>query len=393
LRPRAARAAWAIAPILFFDALLFSVLAPLLPHYEETLGLSSASAGVLAATFPAGTVLTALPAGALANRIGGKPALLLGMLILAVASAAFGLSESILPLDAARFLQGAAGSVIWAGGLTWATASTPPERRATVIGNLLGIGIGGALFGPLLGALAVATEPTVVFGAMPLVLGLLALYVAAAPGVPPSPEPASLALALRAPFRRPTLAAAGVIFAPSIALGMMFVLGSLRLAAAGAAAGAIAAVFVASAAAEASATPVAGRLADRLGTRPILLAALLYVGLLYAVFAFVGTAVALAVAVVAISAGLGFCWSPGTVRLHDAVGRAGAGESHAFALFNLVWAGGQMLGSAAGGSLAQLGGDALPCILMSLTLFLAIGLTNIRGVCCAELKTTEAEVA
>ena len=53
---------------MFFDTLFFAALTPLLPHYANTLGLGKAGAGVLAAAFPAGALIGALPSGVVAAR-------------------------------------------------------------------------------------------------------------------------------------------------------------------------------------------------------------------------------------------------------------------------------------------------------------------------------------
>lgn len=359
-----------VAPVLFIDALLFSVLAPLLPHYVDALGLSTAAAGVLSGAFAAGNVAVAIAAGALATRTGGKRTLLIGLVGLGASSVLFGVAHHIALLDAARFLQGASGSAIWAGGLTWAAAIAPDDRRATVLGGLMGVGIAGALFGPLLGALAVATSPTLVFAAIPVVLLVPALAVLRAPDARALPASGSLASALRRPFRARTTAAAWLVLAPAVALGLLGVLGPLRLAAAGAGAAAIAAVFVASGGLEAAVNPIAGRVTDRLGARRVLLAAFLATACLYTAFAFASGLAPLVALIVAISAGLGVCWAPATVRLHDVIRHAGAGDGHAFALYNLAWAGGQMVGASGGGGLAQLSGDVLPCVLTSAALLL-----------------------
>ena len=79
----------------------------------------------------------------------------------ALASLVFGFAQDVVLLDAARFVQGVAGALAWAGALTWLILATPQSRRGSVIGDVLGIAIAGALLGPGLGALAaeVGTEP------------------------------------------------------------------------------------------------------------------------------------------------------------------------------------------------------------------------------------------
>src|SRR3712207_6132802 len=84
-----------LSVVVFADTVLFSAITPLLPAYADRLALSDAEAGMLSAAYPAGCLLGALPASAFAARVGVRPAVVFGMASLAVASVAFGLSESL----------------------------------------------------------------------------------------------------------------------------------------------------------------------------------------------------------------------------------------------------------------------------------------------------------
>src|SRR6185295_917501 len=140
--------------MVFFDVVFFSAIAPLLPGYVSALGLSKAEAGVLSASYAAGTLVFSLPAGLLAARFGPRKTVICGLLLLGVASVVFGFADTFPLLDVARFTQGAAGALIWSGALTWLVSAYPAERRGSIIGTALGTAVVGALVGPALGALA-----------------------------------------------------------------------------------------------------------------------------------------------------------------------------------------------------------------------------------------------
>src|SRR4051812_11185378 len=136
----------------FFDVAFFAAIAPLLPAYVDDLGLTKAEAGILSASYAAGTLIASLPAGLVASRVGPRRTVITGLLILGFASLAFGFANHIVLLDSARFIQGVAGALIWSGAMSWLILAAPDDRRGSVIGTALGTAVAGALLGPAVGA-------------------------------------------------------------------------------------------------------------------------------------------------------------------------------------------------------------------------------------------------
>src|SRR4051812_16553695 len=99
-----------VSAILLVDTSFYAAITPLLPYYADHEHLTKTSAGILAAAYPAGTVIGALPSGWMANRVGPRAMLAGGLATLTVTSVTFGLAHSIVVLDLARFIQGIAGA-------------------------------------------------------------------------------------------------------------------------------------------------------------------------------------------------------------------------------------------------------------------------------------------
>src|ERR1700750_1460081 len=138
--------------MVFLDLTFFTAIAPLLPEYVDDLHMSTAQAGIPPPPYAPGTLAAALPGGYVASRFGPRRTVIWGLCGLGFVSLLFGLLKSVYPLDAARFIQGAAGALIWSGALTWLINSYPEEKRGTVIGTALGTAVAGSLLGPVLGA-------------------------------------------------------------------------------------------------------------------------------------------------------------------------------------------------------------------------------------------------
>ncbi len=347
--------------MIFFDVAFFAAIAPLLPGYVDDLGLSKAQAGVLSASYAAGTLLASLPAGFVASRVGPRRCVIAGLLLLGVSSLVFGLVHEINLLDATRFTQGVAGALIWSGALTWLITSAPEESRGRVIGTALGTAVAGALLGPALGAAAASIGTGPVFGSVLLITGALAFAASRLPEVAP-PEPQAVREVLATMVSRPILDAVAFVAVPSVMFGAIEVLVPLRIDSLGGGHGLIAGGFIVGAGLEAVLAPVAGRLSDRVGRRMPYV-----VGLTICAVAMAGVGLAQSLggvlaALIVTSLGAGLCFAPALTLLSDIADSSRLHQGFAAGLSNMAWASGQVAGGIGGGVVASVTGYAAPSI-------------------------------
>jgi MFS family permease len=355
--------------MVFFDVAFFAAIAPLLPDYVDEFGLSKGEAGILAGAYAAGTLLASLPAGFVATRAGPRRTVIGGLLLLGVSSMAFGFAEEIALLDAARFVQGVAGALIWSGALTWLITTSPPERRGAVIGTALGTAVAGALVGPVLGALAAEVGTEVVFGAVLAISVLLAAIAARFPEAAP-PERQPLRQVADALFSRPVLVATAFVAVPSLMFGVVEVLVPLRIDDLGGGHLAIAGGFVVGAGLEATLAPLSGRYSDRAGRRTPFVT-----GTCICALAMIGIAVAptlgpVLAALIIASLGAGICFTPAMTLLSEAADLSGLQQGFSAGLSNMAWAAGQTAGALAGGGVASVTGYVAPSLAVAALLML-----------------------
>jgi len=348
-----------VSAVVLVDTMFFAAVAPLLPFYSDELDLSKTGAGVLAAAYPAGMFAGALPSGWLAARWGVKPTLLAGLGLLGVTSIAFGFANHIVVLDAARFVQGIGGAFMWAAGMTWLISAAPADRRGELIGSALGAAIVGVLLGPVLGGAATVVGPEVVFSGVSMVAAGLAAWAWRTPGVDPEPS-SGLAALLGALRRRDVLIGFWLFTLPALLSGVIEVLAPLRLDELGATGAAIGAIFLVTAAVEGVLSPVAGRVSDRRGRLVPIRFGLLGAIVMSALLPLPNEALLLGMAVLLTFAALGAFWAPALALLSDASEDAGLDLAFAFSISNLAWAIGHVVGSSAGGAIADATADAVP---------------------------------
>jgi MFS family permease len=356
--------------IVFVDVAFYSAITPLLPTYADDLDLSKAQAGILSASYAAGTLVASLPAGLLAARIGPRRTVVGGLLVLGLASIAFGFAEHFVLLAGARFIQGIAGAMSWAGALSWLVLRSDDSERGAVIGTALGAAVAGALLGPALGALAVEIGTEVVFSSV-LALAVLLVFAALQIEDATARQSESLREVWRAMANRPVVAATGLVAVQSILFGVVAVLVPLRIDELGGGSALVAAGFMIGAALEAVLAPAVGRRSDAVG-RQLPIAAGFTVCAAAVVFVpwpdLLGVVIA---ALILISLGAGLSFAPAMTMLSDAAEATGLHQGMAAGLVNLAWAAGQVTGAVGGGAVASGTGDWLPCYLIAAALLTA----------------------
>lgn len=357
--------------MIFFDVAFFAAIAPLLPDYVDDLGLSKAEAGILTASYAAGTLLGSLPAGFVASRMGPRRTAIFGLLLLGFASLVFGFAEEILLLDVARFIQGIAGALIWSGALTWLITTAPEDRRGSIIGIALGTAVAGALLGPALGAAAgeVGTEP--VFSSVLLVTALLSWAASRLPDTQ-TPATQSWREVMATLVTRPVLESAIFVAVPSVMFGAIEVLVPLRIDDLGGGHALIAGGFIAGAALEAALAPLSGRISDRVGHRLPYVIGLTICAVAMVAIAVVATLGEMIGALIFTSLGAGLCFAPALTLISDVAEASNLHQGFAAGLSNMAWASGQVIGGIGGGVVASLTGNTLPSLTIALLLLVTV---------------------
>ena len=141
----------AFVPSLVFEIGVGASL-PIFAISATHLGASLAVAGFMVSLIPIGQLLTDLPAGALAARVGDRNAMLLAGVVAAVGFAACALAPGLAVLAAGVLLIGAASAVFNLARHAYLTEITPPLRRARVLSTLAGVHRIGLFLGPFVGA-------------------------------------------------------------------------------------------------------------------------------------------------------------------------------------------------------------------------------------------------
>ena len=349
-----------IRVLLGFEAMLYSVLTPVLPHYAHAFGASKPAIGVLTASYPAGMLPGSLLGGWIATRAGVRRTTVVGLLLFTVSIVAFGFGSDIVVLDGLRFVQGIACGCIWGGGLAWVIAISPPERRGAMLGAVFASAIFGTLIGPVLGTVAVATGTEVVFacvGGVSLALTAWTLQ---------HPEPPRAALGAGAPLlvlaKDPRIAlGCWLILLEAGTIGATGTLLPLRLSRFGATDVAIGVTFVFASLLALRVNPAVGRLVDRRGILLPLSAGLGGMAVLLVLLPLPRSPLVLAaLTVLTLGGPLTAFGLPAVSIMTDAIERIGAALAFGSMLFNLAWATGETIGAPAAASLSRATSDAVP---------------------------------
>ncbi len=369
--------------LLAFESSLYAAVTPVLPHYAHTLHASKPAIGLLAAAYAAGIIPGSLIGGWAAARAGVRRTTVGGLIAFAVAGAAFGFATDLVALDLLRVAQGLACGFIWGGGLAWAIAVAPRERRGAVIGSVIGAAIFGTLIGPLLGVFAVSAGTAPVFTTVGVAAVVLALWVRR------HPDPGSAELDVPGGPAMIRVRGSGLLAQSGLWLGAWLVLFDamstgavsallpLRLSRLGASGLAIGATFVLASAVATLLAPVIGRASDRHGARRPMTVGLISGAALFAAMTLPGAWLPLAVVSVLVLGGpMSAFMIPAVPMMTASAERVGVTVVVATSLVNLAYAVGETIGAPTAALLSTASSDAVPFLAVAGLMLLSLVLVR-----------------
>lgn len=138
----------------FVSMLGFGLVMPLLPIYASDFGATGIQLGLLTGSFAITRTITTFLGGWLADKVGRKTPIIVGLLAYSVVMTLYGFSQDVNQLIVLRGLQGLASGIVWPVINVMVADMALPEDRskamslyemALFLGRVIGPGLGGVL--------------------------------------------------------------------------------------------------------------------------------------------------------------------------------------------------------------------------------------------------------
>ena len=354
LRSRRSTAVALVTFATFTDIVAYSIAFPVLPAMSAQLGASPTVIGMLFGSFGVTLLTVSMPMGAVSDRIGRKPPMVIGLIALTASTLLFAFSTSLPWLFAARLVQGAADATTWVVGFALIADLYAPEERGRVTGIVMSGTTFAVILGPTMGGWLYelgGIRLPFLFVAVLAALSVVAFLWLDVSGERSAREIVPIRVVLRTPA---IVACAIAVVVASATFSMVEPVLALHLQTLGIGPGRVGTIFGMGATVSTVLHPFIGRLTDRWGARRLTLYGLaaFAVGI-----ALLGQASSFRSAVVlfAIGAGTGaLVITPSLTYMGEATSDAGIDSfGVSYGIYNMAWGAGLLGGPALGGFLFE----------------------------------------
>ena len=159
----------------FVIAIGYGIVAPVLPQFASSFGVGVAAASAVVSAFALCRLLFAPASGAVVNKLGERPTYLIGLLVVAVSSAATAFAETYWQLLLFRGLGGVGSTMFTVSAMGLIVRLAPPRMRGRISGFYATAFLLGGILGPVVGGLLAG------FGMQaPFIIYAVALLIASA---------------------------------------------------------------------------------------------------------------------------------------------------------------------------------------------------------------------
>ena len=181
LPPRIPREIWVLIAAAFVIALGFGLITPVLPSFAQSFGVGAFASSVVVSAFAFFRLVFAPVGGRLIARLGERPVYLTGLVIVAISTGATAFAQDYWQLLVFRGLGGIGSTMFTVSAVALLVRLAPPSIRGRVASAyatafLLG-GVGGPVFGGLLGGLGLRVPFLVYAVALLAAAGIVAVFL------------------------------------------------------------------------------------------------------------------------------------------------------------------------------------------------------------------------
>ncbi len=138
---------------LLLEALVYGLIAPLVPHYARVLSAASGELGIIFAVYSLALLLASFPAGMACDLWGRRHVLLAGLVMLLTSTLFFAWAQNLWLMIVSRIFQGAAGAAIWTAVLAATASLFPHGERGRRLGLMMAVTGLGTIAGPVFSGL------------------------------------------------------------------------------------------------------------------------------------------------------------------------------------------------------------------------------------------------
>ena len=340
--------------VIFTDLVGYGVISPSIPIFARALSATDAEMGLAFAGYPIAFTLTVLPLGMLVDRIGKNWLIVtVAMFVLALACVLMAYASSVTMLVLARGLQGGASAAAWVASLPLVArgsgnTSALDTREMSLVAIAAGLGV---IAGPLLGGMGGMETPFLVNAGLAFFWGVAAFLLLTREG--------TVAPGARLPFRdllrrKGIVIACVAIFCSCACFGILELLLPLHLDRLGYVKLTIGLLFGVFSVLHVAAQPLVSRWIDaRGGYEPIFAGSVGLAVIMVLIIHATGVAgLSTLLALAGLFSGALFLASMFVVGRHSAEGERGS----AYAVWNLAFSLGYLVGPTVGGGLSSLYG-------------------------------------
>ena len=166
-----------LSAVAFCVALGFGILAPAIPVFAKSFGVTATQASAVISVFAFMRLIGAVPAGWLVDRIGERSVLITGLTIVAVSSALAGFSTTFGQLLGFRGIGGLGSAMFTVSAMALLLRSVGPEQRGRAAGAFQGGFLLGGVAGPAVGGLVTGISIRLPFFVYAATLGAAVVVV------------------------------------------------------------------------------------------------------------------------------------------------------------------------------------------------------------------------